>query len=94
MVEGNRGHHLNVVPYLGKILIRGLRGIKCQKFRFLDIFSETGHQKFLIFCMMVEGNRGHYLNVVPYLGKILIRGLRGIKCQKSGLLDIFSKTGH
>ena len=26
------GHHLNVVPYLGKILIRGLRGIKCQKF--------------------------------------------------------------
>ena len=43
MVEGNRGHHLSVVPYLGKILIRGLRGIKCQKFGFLDIFSETGH---------------------------------------------------
>ena len=94
MVEGNRGHHLNVMPYLGKILIGGLRGIKCQKFRFLDIFSETGHLKFLIFCMMVEGNRGHHLNVVPYLGKILIRGLRGIKCQKLGFLDIFSETGH
>ena len=30
MVEGNRVHHLSVVPYLGKILICGLRGIKCQ----------------------------------------------------------------
>ena len=94
MVEGNRGHHLNVVPYLGKILIRGLRGIKCQKFGFLDIFSETGHQKFLIFCMMVDGNRGHHLSVVPYLRKILIRGLRGIKCQKFGFFYIFSETGH
>ena len=94
MVEGNRGHHLNVMPYLGKILMRGLRGIKCQKFRFWDIFLETGHQKFLIFCMMVEGNRGHHLNVVPYLGKILIRVLRGIKCQKFRFLDIFSETGH
>ena len=94
MVEGNWGHHLSVVPYLGKILIRGLRGIKCPKFGFLDIFSETGHFKFLIFCMMVEGNRGHHLSVMPYLGKILIRGLRGIKCQKFGFFDIFSKTGH
>ena len=25
MAEGNRGHHLSVVPYLGKILIWGLR---------------------------------------------------------------------
>ena len=49
MVEGNRGHHLSVVSYLGKILIRRLKGIKCQKFRFFDIFSETGHWKFLIF---------------------------------------------
>ena len=94
MVEGNRGHHLSVVPYLGKILIWGLRGIKCQKFRFLDIFSETGHYKFLSFCTMVEGNRGHHLSVMPYLGKILIRGLRGIKCQKFGFFDIFSETGH
>ena len=94
MVEGNRGHHLNVVPYLGKILIRGLRGIKCPKFRFFDIFSETGYYKFLIFCMMVECNRGHHLSVVPYLEKILIWGLRGIKCQKFRFLDIFSETGH
>ena len=79
MVQGNRRHHLSVVPYLGKILIWGLRGTKCQKFGFFDIFTETGDSKFLIFCMMVEGNRGHHLNVVPYLGKILIRGLRGIR---------------
>ena len=26
-----------------EILILGLRGIECQKFGFLDIFSETGH---------------------------------------------------
>ena len=83
-------HHLSVVPYLGKILIWGLRGTKCQKLGFFDIFSETGHSKFLIFCMMVEGNRGHHFSAVPYLGKILIRGLRGIKCQKLGILDIFS----
>ena len=72
MVEGNRGHHLSVVPYLGKILIWGLRGIKCQKLGFLDIFLETGHLKFLIFCMVVEGNRRHHLSVVSYLRKILI----------------------
>ena len=89
MVEGNREHHLNVVPYLGKILTRGLRGIKCQKFGFLDIFSETSHEKFIIFCMMVEGNKGHHLNVVPFLGKILIWGLGGIKCKKFVYLDIF-----
>ena len=94
MVEGNRLHHLSVVRYLGKILIRGLRGIKCQKVRFLDIFSETSHQNFLFFCMMIEGNRGHHLNVVQYLGKILIQGLRGIKCQKFRFLDIFSETSH
>ena len=46
------------------------------------------------FCMMVECNRGHHLSVVPYLEKILIWGLRGIKCQKIGFLDIFSETGH
>jgi len=38
MVEGNRGHHLSVVQNLKKILIWGLRGIKCQKFGFWDIF--------------------------------------------------------
>ena len=65
----NKGHHLSVVPYLGKILIWGLMGIKCPKSRFLDIFSETGYYKFLIFCMIVEFNRGHHLNVVPCLKK-------------------------
>ena len=94
MEDGNRGHHLSVVPYLRKILIWGLRGIKCQKLGFLDIFSETGHLRFLTFCMMVEGNREHHLNVVPYLGKILIWRLRGIKCQKFRFFDIFSETGH
>ena len=43
MVEGNRGNHLSVESYFGKILIRGLRVIKCQKFVFFEIFSETGH---------------------------------------------------
>ena len=95
MVVGNRGHHLSVVPYLGKILIQGLSGIKCEKFRFLDIFSETGHQKFPIFWMTVEkAIWGHHLSVVPCLLEILIQGLRGIKCQKFRFLDIFSETGH
>ena len=75
MLEDNRGHHLSVVPYLGKIW--RLRGIKCQNCRFLDILSETSHFKFLIFCMMVDGNSGHHLSVVPYLGKILIRDQLG-----------------
>ena len=73
LVEGNRGHHFSVVPYLGKILIWGLRGIKCQKLGFLDIFSETAHYKFIIFWMIVEGNRAHYLSMVVYLRKILIQ---------------------
>ena len=47
MVEGNRGHHLSVVPYLGKILIWGLRGNKCQDLGFLDIFS-----KITLFCIL------------------------------------------
>ena len=94
VVEGNRAYHLSMVQYLGKILIWGLRGIKCQKFRFFDIFLETGHYKFLIFCMVVEGNRGHHLSVVPYLGNILIWGLRGIKCKKFRFLDIFSESIH
>ena len=94
MVDGNDGHHLSVVPFLIKILIWGLRWIKCQKFGFLGIFLETGHLMFLIFCMMVESNGEHYLSVLPYLEKILIRGLRWIKCQKFRSLDIFAETGH
>ena len=65
MVEGNEGHHFSAVPYLGKILIRGLRGIKCQKLGFFDTFSETSHQKFLIFCMIIEHNRAHHVGMVP-----------------------------
>ena len=53
-------------------LLRGSRGLKCNKFGFLDIFSETARSKFLIFCMMVEGNKAHLLSMVPYLGKIFI----------------------
>ena len=49
-----------------KILIHGLRGFKCQKFVFFDIFAETAQLKFLIFCMMVEGNKGHHLSLMPY----------------------------
>ena len=37
--------------------------------------------------MMVEGNRGHYLNVVPYLGKILICGLRREGGEGGQILD-------
>ena len=62
------------------------------KIQVMEIFSESGHQKFLIFCMTVEGNRQHCLSVVPYLGKMLFQG--GIKCQKFGFLDIFSETVH
>ena len=71
----------------------GTKGIKITNV-FFGILSESSHSKFLIFSMMVEDNRGHHLSVVPYLGKILIWGLRGIKCQKFGVFYIFSETGH
>ena len=45
-----------------------------------DIFSETGHYKFLIFCMMVECNRGHHSSVVPY---------RKIPNVSPGLIEVF-----
>ena len=64
------------------------------KTQVFDILSETGRQKFLIFCMIVEGNRGHHLSAVPFCGKILIRGSRGINCKKFRVLEIFSETGH
>ena len=38
------------------------QGIKRPKIGFLDIFSETGHQKLLILYMMVEVNRTHQLD--------------------------------
>ena len=53
MVEGNRGHHLSVVPYLGKILIRGLRGIKCQKIWFFGHF--LGHRSLKVSNFLHDG---------------------------------------
>ena len=44
---------------------------------FLEIFSKTAHQMFLIVCMMIDGNRVHHLSVVPYLEKILIQDQLG-----------------
>ena len=44
-------------------------GIMCKKLGFLDIFSKTGHEEFLDFCMIVEGNRANDLSVMSYLGK-------------------------
>ena len=58
-------------------LIWLLRGIKCQKLGFFDIFSETSYQNFQIYCMIVEGNRVPHFGMVPYLGKILIRDYVG-----------------
>ena len=62
---------------LGERLLLGSRGLKCNKFGFLDIFSETARSKFLIFCMMVEGNKAHHLSVMPFLGKILTQDQLG-----------------
>ena len=45
----------------------------------MDIFLKTIHQKFLIFCLMVEGNRPHRQSIMPYLGKIVIWDRLGIK---------------
>ena len=62
MVEGNRGHHLSVVPYLKKILIWGLRGIKCQKSGFLT-FSRKRYFKFFWFLHVDRGQ--HYATSCP-----------------------------
>ena len=35
----------------------------------MDILSETGLQKIIILCMMVEGNRVHHLRAVSIYGK-------------------------
>ena len=80
-------------PGILKKVIPGIKGDYVSKIVFWDIFSDTSHYKFLIFCMMVEGNRTHHLSVTPYFGEILIWGLRGIMCQKFRFLDIFSETG-
>ena len=54
---------------LKKVVIRGSRGIKYLKLGFWGIITDTDHRKFLIFCLMVEGDRLHHLSVVLYLGK-------------------------
>ena len=41
--RGQYGASFECGAIFGKNLNPGLRGIKCQKFGFLDIFSETGH---------------------------------------------------
>ena len=56
-------------------------GIKRQLFRCLAIFLENA-TLFRISFMMVEGNIGQDLRVVPYLEKILIQGLTDIKYLK------------
>ena len=43
----------DMVVILKKILIRGLKGIECKKLVFLDIYSKSGHYKFLLICMMI-----------------------------------------
>ena len=61
--------------------------IKCQKSGFLDIFSETILDIFLIFCMIVEGNREHHLSIVSYVGKDNL----GIKGYQIGVCGHFLK---
>ena len=55
-------------------------------------FLENRSLKVSNFSHAGRGQWGHHLSVVPYLGKILIGGLRGIKYQKSGFFHIFFKT--
>ena len=98
VVEDNWGASFWPDGFSEKNLHPRLWGVKCPKkvglFYFFGLFSKRALRIFLIFCMIVEDNRGHHFNVVSYLGKFLIRGLRGIKCQKFGFLDIVSETGH
>ena len=74
----NKVKNVTQPEFKKKILIRGLRGIK-YKNGVLDTFFKIVHQKFLIFCTMVEGNRAHHLIMVLHLGKNpnprFIRGL-------------------
>ena len=50
------------------------------------VFSETLHE--------VRGQLSKKVTRPRFWEKILIRRLRGIKCRKSGFLDIFSETDH
>ena len=66
MVEGNRGHHMSMLLYLGKILIMALWGIKCSKLGVLAIISRSAYLKFLVSCMMVKGNKGHHSSMISF----------------------------
>ena len=48
-----------------KISIWGSMGDWVSKIWVSDIFSEINHSIFLIFCMLVEGNRAHQMSMVP-----------------------------
>ena len=58
--------------FLKIILNLEIKGDKVSKIGFFTIFSEIGHDKFLIFLIMVADNMVHHLSMVIYLGKILI----------------------
>ena len=53
--------------YIPPFTCAPLRGIKCQKLGLLDIFSKAGHQQFITFCMMVEGNGAHHFSIVFHI---------------------------
>ena len=72
MVEDLKGHYLSMISYLGKTLKLEIKGIKCQKRSFFAILSDIPYQKFLIFCMVVDGNKVGRLNMILYVVEILI----------------------
>ena len=51
----------------------------------MSIFSEIGHLKFLIFRMILGGNRVLYLSMMSCVGKIFICEVREINCRKQRL---------
>ena len=57
---------------LKKIFIGRLRGLSFKNLGFW-VFSRY----WIFFCMMLEGNRAHYLSMVGYLEKIVIRDPSG-----------------
>ena len=66
---------------LKKIIIWGFREVS--KICVLGHFSEMAHQKFLNFCMMLQGSRRDHM-IISYPGKVLIHEYRGTQCQRWG----------
>ena len=56
----------------------GIKGDSVSTIGVFDINLETGHSNFLLFCMVVEGNRMHHMCMVPCFGKILVWNSSGI----------------